>query len=168
MAVALAGNFGMKYNGWFNGMTPSSIGVVEMPSTFNGKKANYNGTDQRGYGIGKNAKNIEGAYYLLRFFLDINNYDEAGANIFLNKNLERFYKETYIPNYKTRPICVEYKTVPLNLVGYPWTRASEGTWKDLFSPQTTPEAIDTELTARKNIVENAAKKATEKIKSIVG
>lgn len=167
MAIALAGNFGMKYNGWFKGMTPSSLGVVEMPATFNGKSATYYGSDQRGYGIGKNAKNIEGAYYLLRFFLDIDNYEEANASIFLNKNIEKFYKETYIPNYKKRSLCIEYKAVPLSLVNYPWTRAAEGTWKELFGPETVPETIETELMARKNIIDSAVKKGNEKLANAI-
>ena len=167
MAIALAGNYGMKYNGWFKGMTPSSLGVVEMPKDFNGKTANYYGGDQRAYGIGKDAKNIEGAYYLLRFFLDIDNYEEANANIFLNKNIEKFFKETYVPNYKKRSLVLEYKTVPLSLAGYPWTRAAEGTWKELFNSETVPETIETELMARKNIIDSAVKKANEKLASAV-
>ncbi|MBO4734232.1 MAG: extracellular solute-binding protein [Clostridia bacterium] len=166
MAIAVQGNFSMKYNGWFNGMTPSSLGVVDMPSTFNGKKANYYGLYQRGYGIGKNAKNIEGAYYFLRFFLDINNYDEAGANIFLNKNIERFYKEHYVPNYKKNPVKTEYKETPLSLAGYPWTDASTSNyWKELFDAQVNPEEIDTLLASKANVVDTAVKKANEKLQS---
>lgn len=167
MAIALVSNYAMKYNGWFKGMTPSSLGVVEMPATYNGKAANYYGAAERAYGIGRDAKNIEGAYYLLRFYLDINNYEDANADIFLNKNIERFYKETYLPAYKTKKLSLWYTSNPLSLVGSPWTNASAGTWADLYSADAVPEEIETNLMARANIVENAAKKATEKLGSIV-
>lgn len=165
MAIAVTGNFGMKYNGWFKGMSPSSLGVVSMPSTLNGKKANYSGGTQRGYGIGKNAKNVEGAYYFLRFFLDLDNYDEAGAKIFLNKNVERYYKETALKDYKKNPICMGYYEVPLALVGSPWTATATGDWKSVTLAG-TPEEVENELNKRVNIVEKAAQKATEKLNGI--
>ena len=165
MAIAVTGNFGKKYNGWFKGMSPSSLGVVNLPSTLNGKKANYSGGTQRAYGIGKNAKNIEGAYYFLRFFLDLDNYDEAGAKIFLNKNVERFYKETVLKDYKNNPICVQYFDMPLSLVGSPWTQTSAGDWMAV-SLAGTPEEVENELSKRVNIVEKAAQKATEKLNGI--
>ena len=167
MAIIIQTNFGFKYNGWFKGMTPSSLGVVEMPSTFNGKKANCYGGSQRAYGIGKNAsaESAEMAYYVLRFFLDIDNYADANADIFLNKNLERFYKDTYLPHYKSGTLKIEYMTTPLNLVGSPWSSTSSGTWKDLFDKNAVPEEIETDLMSRKNIVDNACATANEKIQS---
>lgn len=165
MAIAVINNFGMKYNGWFKGISPSALGIVEMPNKFNGKTATYQNSVLRGYGIGRDAKNIEGAYYLLRFFLDIDNYDEAGADIFVNKNIERYFKETYLPNYKKGKLNIEYMTNPLSLVGSPWTQASAGGWSEVFGP-ISPEEVETNLAARTNIVENAAKKATEKLQGI--
>lgn len=165
MAMTIVNNYAMKYNGWFKGMTPSAVGVVNMPDTLNGKMANYLGSNQRAYGIGKDAKNIEGAYYVLRFFLDIDNYSEANANIFMNKNIEKFYKEDYLPRYKKNPISVEYMQCPLSLVGSPWTQASAGDWSDLYTEK-TPEEVEVALNARLNVVENAANKATEKLRSI--
>ena len=166
MAIAVINNFGMKYNGWFKAISPSALGVVEMPKTFNGKTATYYNSVLRGYGIGKDAKNVEGAYYLLRFFLDINNYDEAGADIFVNKSIERYFKETYLPNYKKGKLNIEYMTNPLSIVGSPWTQASAGGWGEVFGP-ISPEEVETNLAARANIVENAAKKATEKLQGIM-
>lgn len=166
MAVGLVADYGMKYNGWFRGISASALGVVDLPDTFNGQKAEYLSTSQRAYGIGKDAKNVEGAYYFLRFFLDIDNYDEADADIFLNKNMERFYKETFLPKYKSSKMKVDYMQMPLSLVGSPWTTAAPGTWKEVFGPY-TPEEVEIALNARVNIVENAAKKATEKVQSIV-
>ena len=164
-AVALVEHFGMKYNGWFKGISPSALGIVNLPDTFNGQKAEYLSGCQRAYGIGKNAKNIEGAYYALRFFLDIDNYDEANADIFLNKNMERFYKEEVLPKYKTSKLKVDYMETPLSLVGSPWTTTSPASWVKVFGSY-TPEEVEVELNQRVNIVENAAKKATEKIQSI--
>lgn len=166
MAIAICNNYGMKYNGWFKAMTPSALGVVEMPETFNGKTANYYGSNLRAYGIGRDAKNVEGAYYFLRFFLDLNNYDEAGADIFLNKNIERFFKETYLPNYRNGKLNIEYMQNPLSLVGSPWDQASAGTWKEIFGA-VSPEEVDTGLSARLNIVTNAAKTATDKLQGIL-
>ena len=165
-AVALVADFGMKYNGWFKGISPSALGVVNLPDTFNGQKAEYLSTSLRAYGIGKDAKNIEGAYYVLRFFLDIDNYDEANADIFLNKNMERFYKEEFLPKYKTGKMKVDYMENPLSLVGSPWTTASPASWVEVFGPY-TPEEVEVALNQRVNIVANAAKKATEKVQSIV-
>ena len=165
-ALALVEHFGMKYNGWFKGISPSALGIVNIPNTFNGQKAEYISTCQRGYGIGKNAKNIDGAYYVLRYFLDIDNYDDANADIFLNKNMERFYKEEFLPMYKTREIQVEYMQVPLALAGSPWTTTSPASWTEVFAAG-SPEEVVTALNARVNIVENAAKKATEKVQSII-
>lgn len=166
VAVAIVEHFGFKYNGWFNGMSPSALGVVNLPDKFNGQKANYISTAVRAYGIGKNAKNIEGAYYFLRYFLDIDNYDEANADIFLNKNMERFYKEDFLPKYKKGVMKVDYREQPLALAGYPWTTASPSSWAEVFGPY-TPEEVDVALKARENIVANAAKLATEKIQKAV-
>ena len=165
MAIAVTGNFGTKYNGWFKGMLPSALGVVNMPTTLNGKKANYQGGTQRAYGIGKNAKNVEGAYYFLRFFLDLDNYDDAGAKIFLNKSVERFYKETILKDYKNNPLCMQYFDMPLSLVGSPWTQTSAGDWTAV-SLAGTPEEVENELNKRVNIVEKAAKTATEKLRKV--
>mgnify|MGYP003304305780 CR=1 FL=1 len=140
--------------------------VAFQAETFNGKTATYHNSVLRGYGIGKDAKNVEGAYYLLRFFLDINNYDEAGADIFVNKSIERYFKETYLPNYKKGKLNIEYMTNPLSIVGSPWTQASAGGWGEVFGP-ISPEEVETNLAARANIVENAAKKATEKLQGIM-
>lgn len=165
-ALALVEHFGMKYNGWFKGISPSALGIVNIPDTFNGQKAEYISTCQRGYGIGKNAKNIDGAYYVLRYFLDIDNYDDANADIFLNKNMERFYKEEFLPMYKTRKMQVEYMQVPLALAGSPWTTTAPASWTEVFAAG-SPDAVVTALDARVNIVNNAAKKATEKVQSII-
>ena len=87
--------------------------------------------------------------------------------IFLNKNIERFFKETYLPNYKKRSFKTEYSQNPLSLVGSPWTFTSAGTWSGLFDSTTVAENIEPDLMARANILENAAKKATEKIQSAI-
>ena len=113
----------------------------------------------------KNAKNVEGAYYFLRFFLDLDNYDDAGAKIFLNKSVERFYKETILKDYKNNPLCMQYFDMPLSLVGSPWTQTSAGDWTAV-SLAGTPEEVENELNKRVNIVEKAAQTATEKLSKV--
>ena len=96
----------------------------------------------------------------------IDNYDEANADIFLNKNMERFYKEDFLPKYKKGVMKVDYREQPLALAGYPWTTTSPSSWSEVFGPY-TPEEVDVALKARENIVANAAKLATEKIQKAV-
>ena len=88
------------------------------------------------------------------------------ADIFVNKTIERFYKETYLPNFKKGKINIEYMQSPLALVGSPWNQASAGGWGEVFGP-VSPQEVDTNLAERANIVENAAKKATEKLQGII-
>ncbi len=166
MAMAVTNNFGMKYNGWFKGMSPSQLGVVNMPKTMNGRASNYLNNCQRGYGIGKKAKNIEGAYYFLRFFLDYDNFAETGASIFLNKNMEKFFMNDYRKSLKSNPMCCEYMTKPLELAGYPWSSASAGSWTEVTG-QKTPEEVENLLMARSNIIDLAAQKANEKLNAVL-
>ena len=165
-AMAVVGSYGMKYNGWFRNMSPSALGVVSMPETINGKKSNIISSASRAYGIGKDAKNVEGAYYVLRFFLDINNYNEANAKIFVNKNMEKFYKETFLPTYRKSEMHTDYMEEPLDLVGSTWNTSSFSDWKTVVGPY-TPEEVEINMAARANILTNAAKTATEKLQSIM-
>lgn len=62
----------------------------------------------RGYGICKGAENPDGAYYFLRYFLDMDKYADAGADIFANKVLEKYYRQTQLPLFQQSTLCFEY------------------------------------------------------------
>ncbi len=87
IGLYVSGFYGAKYNGYFKDMDDNAIAMVPMPKSIDGKTVKATGSF-RGYGIAKNAKNPEGAAYLLRYFLDYEYYSGAGANVFKNKNLE--------------------------------------------------------------------------------
>ena len=114
VGICMAGTYGMKFNGYFKDVAPSQIGVVSLPTSYKGKTLEYMPLGLRGYGIAKNSKNPEGAYYFLRYFLDFEKYEAAGANIFSNKVMEKFYVKTILPNFKNQKLYFEYYSDSVN------------------------------------------------------
>lgn len=94
------GDFDLKANGRLKEMAPSEIGAVPLPTSYKGQTLEYNLGGGRGYGVARGSKNPEGAYYVLRYYLDVNNYLAEGVNVFANKALEGYYVNTMLPLYK--------------------------------------------------------------------
>lgn len=84
--------WGTKYNGWFKEADPSIVAAVPLPTSYNGQHC-YQTESLRAYGVAKGSKNPEGAGYFLRYYLDYEYYDDAGADVFLNDSLEDAYFE---------------------------------------------------------------------------
>ncbi len=154
--------WGLKYNGYLKKMAPSDIGVVPMPSSYKGKQLSSFVSGTRAYGIAKNAKNPEGAYYFLRYYLDYANYQDAGVNIFANKKLEKFYVETVMPKYKNDTVIVcSYASGLTKLTGntfYTWVDP----WRSAF--QAAAGQVTTELAKLQGLCANQAKLGTERLK----
>lgn len=161
IGLVMTGSFGLKYNGYFKDMSPTEIGAVPLPTSLNGKALEYHPIILRGYGIAKGAKNPKGAYYFLRYYLDMDHYAAAGAKIFPNKVLEKYFMETQIPKYKEAKLVFEYYTEPLDLVGKPWG----GT--DWIAVRHSPSGqVATELSKMVNICNDAAAAANTKLDSL--
>ena len=124
-AMCMIGTYGTKYNGYFKDMSPTDIAAVPAPTSLNGNKLEYITTGYRGYGICKGAKNVDAAYYFLRYFLDIDKYEAAGANIFANKVLEKYFRETQLPLFQNSKVNFYLHTGPLNLVKSSWDEVSD-------------------------------------------
>ncbi len=161
IGMTILGTYGLKYDGYFRNMLPSAIGVVPLPNSFEGKKLNYMPTGGRGYGICKGAQNGEAAYYLLRYYLDMDKYAPAGANIFANKTLEKYYKQVHLVQFQQSELYYEYFTNPLMLANARWD-SPNGAWKNVKYASTGQVTV--ELTKMRNIVENAVNLANQKIK----
>ncbi len=160
IGICMAGTYGLKYNGYFKNLAPSDIGVVPLPDSYKGKKLQYMPLGYRGYGICKGAANPDGAYYFLRYFLDLDKYEDAGAVIFANKVLEKYFRGTQLVLFQNSTLYFEYFQGALNLIGKGWSSASE--WSALRHASVSQVAV--ELAARQNITDTAAKTATEKVK----
>ncbi len=161
IGMTMLGTYGLKYDGYFKSMLPSDIGVVPLPTSFEGKKLEYMPTGGRGYGICKGSQNPEAAYYLLRYYLDIDKYEPAGANIFANKSLEKYYKQTHLVQFQNSKLYYEYFTEPLVLAGATWATPG-GKWQKVKSASTGQVSV--ELTKMKNVLNTAVTLANKKIK----
>ncbi len=157
IGICMADTYGLKYNGYFKYLAPSDIGVVPLPNYYNGQKLEYMPLGYRGYGICKGAQNGEAAYYFLRYFLDLNKYEPAGANVFANKVLEKYFRETHLPLFQKSPLYFEYYQGALSLVGNPWSG-----WTDVR--HATESQVPVALQTKQKICETAAKTATNKVK----
>jgi len=161
IGLVMTGSFGLKYNGYFKDMSATEIGAVPLPTSLNGKQLNYHPIILRGYGIAKGAENPQGVYYFLRYYLDIDQYEKAGANIFPNKVLQKYFMETQIPKYKNSELVFEYYTEPLEMVGKPWGGI------DWINVRHTPSGqVATELAKMVNVCNDAANAANEKLKDL--
>ena len=159
VGICMAGTYGLKYNGYFKDMSPTDIGVVPLPNSYQGKKLELMPLGYRGYGICKGAKNPGPAYYFLRYYLDLDKYEPAGANIFANKVLEKYFRQTQLVLFQKSKLFFEYYQGALNLAGHGWSTSE---WAAVRHAPVNQVAV--ELKARENITNNAAALATEKLK----
>ncbi len=159
VGMAILGTYGLKYNGYFAELLPDQIGVLPCPDSLDGQKLELMPLGYRGYGICKGAKNGEGAYYLLRYFLDLDKYEPAGAVIFANKSLERYFRQKQLVQFQNSPLYFAYFEGVLPLVGKPW---SDGVWGGVKKASSGQIAV--ELAKMQNVLESAAAAANEKIK----
>lgn len=155
--MAAGGVWGAKYNGAFKDADDNMLGMVPLPSSFNGKECKPTGS-LRAYGIAKGAKNPEGAVYLLRYFLDYSYYSSAGANVFKNKNLEKMVFDQLIPEIKKKGINFDY-------AGGAFDLSNTGGMSEISAAagRADPAQVTGELDGKKNLITNAAQKANDKI-----
>ncbi len=159
VGICMKGTYGLKYDGWFKDVSPADIGVVPLPTSYDGQALKYMPLGYRGYGICKGAKNGEAAYYFLRYYLDLEKYEPAGANIFANKVLEKYFRQTQLPQFQKSPLYFEYFQGPLQLVNKHW---ESDDWYYIKHSPSNQVAI--ELEKMQNVVDNAAAAATKKVK----
>ena len=157
--MAAGGVWGAKYNGAFKDADNNMLGMVPMPSSFNGKECKPTGS-LRAYGIAKGAKNPEGAVYLLRYFLDYSYYSSAGANVFKNKNLEKMVFDHVIPEVKKKGINFDYAGGAFEL-----SNAEAMSEISAAAGRADPAQVPGELKGKQNLINNAAQKANDKIAS---
>ena len=162
IAIALTDPYAIKYNGYLKDMSPSDYGAVMPPNYFKGKKLNYRSGSIRGYGIAKNASNPEGGYYFLRYFLDLDKYTENGIQIFGNKEMQKFYTETFLKVYASEKVYFRNLQGSLNLVSSDWLHSK--VWQE--ARNVAPGQVAVSMAKNKNIVNNAVKEANKKLASI--
>ena len=66
--------FGCKKTGYWNKMNPNNVGFCYAPR-YDESSPQYRSVDYRGYGLARGSKNPEATGMLLRYFLDVNNYN---------------------------------------------------------------------------------------------
>ena len=158
-AICMLGTYGLKYDGYFKDLAPSDIGVVPLPNSYDGQELKYMPLGYRGYGICKGAKNGEAAYYFLRYYLDLNKFEPAGANVFANKVLEKYFRQTQLPLFQKSPLYFEYFQGALALINKGW---GSGDWTAIRHAASSQVGI--ELAKMQNVVDSAAAQATAKVK----
>ncbi len=160
VGMSVYGTWGLKEVGAFRDMLPNEIGVVPLPDSYEGKKLTQFPSELRGYGISKGATNPEAAYYLLRYYLDMDKHAPAGANMFANKALEKYYFEKHLVNYRNSPLSISYYQNPLQAVDARWD-SPNGMWKDV---KTAPSGqLTVEFNKMKNVLSNAISWANDKV-----
>lgn len=155
--------YGAKYNGYFASMKSSSLEMVPLPSSYNGKSMNQAVSSAfRGYGIAKGAKNPEGAAYFLRYFLDYKYYEAAKADIFKNESVKKMYFDTIIPLYK------KSKNRVFVLSGDVLTNAGYNFGDSFDQPLNAADEsqVDTIIASQNNRIEDAVKKANDIISGL--
>lgn len=162
IAIALTDPYAIKYNGYLKDMSPSDYGAVMAPNYFGGQKLDYLSSSIRGYGIAKNAKNVEGAYYFLRYFLDLEKYTENGIQIFGNKEMQKFYTETFSKAYASQKVYYRNIQGALNLVNSDWLHSK--VWQE--ARNVAPGQVSVSMAKNANIVESAVKEANKKLSAI--
>ena len=162
IAIALTDPYSIKYNGYLKDMSPTNFGAVLAPNYFKGEKLDYLSSSIRGYGIAKKAKNVDGAYYFLRFFLDLDNYSAEGIQIFGNKEMQKFYTQTFLNAYNSTPVYYRNLQGALNLVNSDWLHSK--VWQE--ARNVAPGQVAVSMAANKNIVDNAVKEANKKLAAI--
>ena len=162
IAIALSDPYSIKYNGYLKDMSPSDYGAVMAPTKFEGKDLPYLAGHIRAYGIAKQATNVEGAYYFLRYFLDLDKYNEAGIQIFGNKEMQKFYTETFSKAYATKSVFYKNLQGPLTLVNSDWLHSK--VWQE--ARNVAPGQVSVSMAKNANIVENAVTEANKKLSSI--
>ena len=161
IGMTMLGTYSLKTDGELKDMMPNEFDVVPLPTMFEGKKLEYFPAGMRGYGIAKGAENPQAAYYMLRYFLDLDKYEPAGANMFANKKLEKYYRETHLPLYQTSKMQWEHYREPLMIIDARWD-TPQGKWTGVRNAATGQIAV--ELSKRANIIQNAVDQANQKIK----
>ncbi len=160
VGICMAGTYGLKYNGYFQGLSQTDIGVVPLPDTYNSIRLGYMPVGYRGYGICKGAENPDGAYYFLRYFLDMDKYADAGADIFANKVLEKYYRQTQLPLFQQSTLCFEYYAGVLRLTDSSWDGSQ---WQTVR--RGAPDTIAAALAAQQAGVDEAARLATALVRA---
>lgn len=159
IAMLTTDAYAIKANGYLKDMSPSDFGAVRMPDTFEGQKCNYGGVGLRAYGVAKNSQNPEGAYYFLRYFLDVDNCNKD-ANIFGNKEMQKFYSESVLKDYRTQNLNISFMG-PLELMNLNWTHSE--VFKELRRKSSDQMAV--ELEKIMNTFRSATDEANKKLAS---
>ena len=160
IAMLTTDAYAIKKNGYLKDMSASDYGAVRMPDSFEGKPCNYGGVGLRAYGLAKNAKNPEGAYYFLRYFLDIDNCNKD-ANIFGNKEMQKFYSQTVLKAYRENNLKMSALGGPLTMIDLNWTHSE--IFKELR--RQSPEQMAVELEKIMNTFQNAVDESNKKLDS---
>lgn len=160
IAMLTTDAYAIKKNGYLKDMSASDYGAVRMPDSFEGKPCNYGGVGLRAYGIAKNAKNVDGAYYFLRYFLDIDNCNKD-ASIFGNKEMQKFYTETVLNDYRNNDLKISILGGPLYMVDLNWTHSE--IFKELRRQSSEQMAV--ELGKIMNTFQNATDESNKKLAS---
>ncbi len=160
IAMLTTDAYAIKKNGYLKDMSASDFGAVRMPDSFEGKPCNYGGVGLRAYGIAKNAKNPDGAYYFLRYFLDVDNCNKD-ASIFGNKEMQKFYSETVLKAYRENNLKMSVLGGPLTMIDLNWTHSE--IFKELRRQSSEQMAV--ELEKIMNTFQNAVDESNKRLDS---
>ncbi len=88
MGLVMLEVYGCKKAGYWKTMNPNHVGFCYAPR-YDESSEQYRSTNFRGYGIAKGSKNPEATGVLLRYFLDVNNYDLKST--FISTEAQNFF-----------------------------------------------------------------------------
>lgn len=150
----------LKYNSSFADLGAKSLGVVPLPDSYRGKTLPYMPLGFDAVGIAKGARNPDGAYYWARWSRDLDKYDEAGAELFLNRAVERYYRHTQLVQFQKSKLYFEFYQGAMSLIGKGWSSAPE--WATLR--HSAVDKVGAELLKNENTLIAIADAANKVIK----
>lgn len=156
-ALVTTGVYGLKTTGHWKDMDWNDIGFTYLPSIDDSTPARISSI-YRMYGIIAGAPHANAAGYFLRYWLDPDNYN-IQEETFISKKAGNFYFE--LTNAEADEKYFNYDDACCALVG--------SDTPDIFygkAANATPSAVNTELQAVSNVVDDAVKKANEIITTL--
>ena len=144
MGVVMLETYGCKKSGYWHRMNPNDVGFCYAPR-YDDASPQYRAVDYRGFGVARGSKNPEATGVLLRYFLDVNNYNLKST--FLSTEAQEFFFK----------VTTDKKATPFN-VYLGGVLSHVGNVTDEFTVYQTnifgsgPAQVDTNIDALQNVL----------------
>ena len=150
------GMYNANTDAWFSDIPHTSADIKAVPVAGPKGKTAYTPVRPKTWGVGKKAKNPEGAAYFLRYFLDTSKCDMG--NSFYNEQFKQVYSKITATNDKKSVMLGE------GIVDY----VTSGTYGKICNQLTnaTSANVTTVLNSNKNSVNTGINRANKELKKV--